>query len=81
MYSILPSIKICFLFFLSFGLRKEKTGNLDVPIYEIYLFFLNKFSQYKGQKKPYILLMWTVIGGRVGYYSWTEFYYVWFDLD
>ena len=35
---------------------------------ELYLvFFVDKFTQYKGHKIPNLLLLWTVVGGRVGY--------------
>ena len=47
---------------------------------EIWLFpaqsniqFLDEFAQYKAQKKPYILVLCTVTGERVGYHDWTEF--------
>ena len=28
-----------------------------------------------------VLVLWTVIGGRVGYHGWTEFCYDWLKLD
>ena len=56
-------------------LGKEKLKTL-VTSSELYLVF-DQFTQYKGQKKPYLLLLWTVVGGRVGNQAWQEFCCVW----
>ena len=62
-----------------FGIRKGKTENSIFPILELYL-FLGLNYPILGTKK-YIHVLWTVIEGRAGHHGWTEFYYVWLELD
>ena len=82
-YSFLSSIKIyqvskaCVI---PFKFRKGKTGNLVVPSLEQNLVFGRIYS-ILGAEKPYILRLLSVIGERVGYHGWTEFCYVWLELD
>ena len=52
------------LFHLVLG---KETLNMLGASSELYLVFFDKFAQYKGQKIPNLLLLWTVVGGRVGY--------------
>ena len=66
--------------FIPFDIRKGKTGNLFNPAQGNNQ-FLDQFTQDQEQKKFYILVLWTVIGGRVGYHGWTEFCYAWLKLD
>ena len=66
--------------FIPFDFRKGKTGNL-VAQAQGNNQFLDQFTQDQEQKKFYILVVWTVIGGRVGYHGWTEFCYDWLKLD
>ena len=46
-----------------------------------YTYFLNGFTPYYGQKKSFILVLWTVIGGKVGYHGMTCFCYFWLIYD
>ena len=73
-------VKLSKAYFIPFDLRKGKTGNLVVPA-QSYNQFSDYFTQYQEQKKFYILVLWTVIGGRVGYHGWTEFCDDWLKLD
>ena len=66
--------------FISFDFRKGKTGNFVVPA-QGNNWFLDQFPQDQEQKKFYILVLWTVLGGRVDYHGWTEFCYDWLKLD
>ena len=52
------------LFLLALG--KGKNENIVFPSSELYLFF---WINYSGQKNPYILVLLTAIGGRVGYHE------------
>ena len=70
-------LKACFI---PFDFRKGKTGNLVVPAQGNNQ-FLDQFTQDQEQKKFYILVFWTVIGGRVGYHGYTEFCYDWLKSD
>ena len=64
---------------IPFGFRKGKTDNFSYHLRAISS-FLNKFTKYKGQKKPYLLLMWTGVGGRVCYQARQDFCCVWLEL-
>ena len=68
------------LFFFLFGLRKGKIVNLIVPSSELHLVF-GWICSMLGIEKALNTLLWTLIGGRVGYHGWTEFGYVWLELD
>ena len=63
---------------IPFGFRKEKLTIL-VTSSELYLFFLSIYP-ILGTEKPYLLLLWTVVGGRVGYQAWQESCCVWLEL-
>ena len=54
------------LFRLTVG--REKTGNLVVPA-QRYNQFSDQFTQYQEQNKFYILVLLTMIGGRVDYHG------------
>ena len=70
-------LKACFI---PFHFRKGKTANFIVPA-QSYNQFLLQFTQYQEQFKFYILVLLTVIGGRVCYHGWTEFCYDWLKLN
>ena len=46
---------------------------------ELYLVFWSIYS-ILGTEKPYLLLFWTVVGGRVGYQAWYESCCVWLEM-
>ena len=66
------------MFFLCFVSGKEKLKTL-VTSSELYLFLLSIYSK-QGTGNPYLLLLWTVVGGRVGYKAWQEFCCVCLEL-
>ena len=66
--------------FFCLVLGKEKL-NILVTSSELYLVFFYKFTQHKGQKKTYLLLLWTLVGRTVGYQAWQEFFSVWLKFD
>ena len=62
-----------------FGFRKRKTENFSYQLRSISSFF-HHFFQYKGHKKPNLLLLWTMVGGKVCYQALHEFCSVQFEL-
>ena len=62
-----------------FGFRKEKTGNFVVLSSELYLVF-DQSTECLVQETPYILVLWTLDTGRLGYQSRQELCSVWFEL-
>ena len=60
-------------------LKKGKTGNFVVTSSELYLCF-DQFTQYQVQKKTYLLVFLTVVGGKVNHQSCQEFCCVWGDM-
>ena len=73
-------VKLSKACFIPLDFRKGKTGNLVVPAQGNNQ-FSDQFTQYQEQKKFYILVLSTVIGGRVGYRGWTELCYDWLKLE
>ena len=62
-----------FTVFFCLVLGKE----VQVTVQSCIQFFLNQFTQYEGQKKSNLILLWNVVGGRVGYQAWQDFCCVW----
>ena len=82
MCSLLPKIKnydtakpLCFFLFC---FRKGKTKNFSKQFRAV--FFLLSIYLKQGTRNPYSLLLWTVVGGRVGYKAWQEFCCVCLEL-
>ena len=46
----------------------------------ISIFLINLLNTRDRRKKPYLLLLWTVVGDGVGYQAWQEFCCVWLEL-
>ena len=59
-------------------LGKEKLKHL-VTTSELYVVLINLLNTGE-RKKTYLLLLWTVVGGRAGNQAWQEFCYVWLEL-
>ena len=57
--------------FFHLVLGKEKL-KISVTTTEIYL-VLQSIYIIQGTEKPYLILLWTVVGGRVGNHAWQEF--------
>ena len=60
-------------------LGKEKLEIL-VTSSKLYLVFLINLLDTRDKEKPYLLLLWTMVGGRVGYQAWQEFCCVWLEF-
>ena len=65
---------------ISFGFRKGKTEHFSFQFRAISSFFLINLLNTRDRTKPYLLLYWTVVGGRVDYQAWQEFFCVWLEL-
>ena len=65
------------LFRLGLGKEKLRTLVTSSELYLVVFFGLIYSIQGTEKKKPYILLLWTMVGGRVGYQVWPEFSCVW----
>ena len=65
-------------FFCLFDFRKRKTDNFSYQGRA--MSSLINLLNTRDRKKPNLLLLWTVVGGRVGYQAWQEFCCVWLEL-
>ena len=71
-------IKLLSHFVNPFGFKKGKTEHFRCKFRVIYSFDL--FIKYKGQKTPFKILSWPVVGGIVGYQACQGFCYVYLEL-
>ena len=56
-----------------------KTENFSYQFRAISNFLINLLNT-SNIKRTYLLLLWTMVGGRVGYQAWQEFCCVWLEL-
>ena len=73
----LPNFLTTVLFCLVLGKQKLK---FLLASSELYLVFWSIYSIQGTEEKPYSLVLLTVVGCRVGYQAWQEFYCVWLGL-
>ena len=66
--------------FIPFDFRKGKLEFLLFQLRAITSFWISLLNTRKT-KKFNILVLWTVIGGRIGYHGWTEICYDRMKLD
>ena len=62
---------------LPFVFRK---GNNKIFSYQFRASFWINLLDTRDRQKPYSLLLWTMVGGRVGYKVWQKFCCVWLQL-
>ena len=59
-------------------LGKEKLETFCYQIRAISSLLINLLNT--TDKRPYLFVLWTVVGGRVVYQAWQEFGRVWLEL-
>ena len=74
-----PQVSALFTVLFCLLLVKEKLNILLLVQSYINFYFLEKLLK-QGTEKPYLLLLWTMVGGGVGYQDWQEFCSVWLEL-